>query len=108
MDKSQRKRLVLLSASGSICAGLLICLPEYLMNYGTTALPLERDTISLGLFGWLGTFISIQFMWRLMLRRKIETKRRGLKYGALAGLLALFLMMTSFTYYHPIKKQDTK
>jgi len=98
MQLNQKKRLWILSIIGSICAGITATTLSIIANTNTRH-QYSSENLLFGFFGFIATLVAIQIMWRIMIKRKVETKRRGTKYGAFAGFLALFMTMT-FTTYH--------
>ena len=99
MTSEQQRRLLTLSFLGSFFGGFLAFIASKILNTNTPHVH-SSENIKLGFLGFLGTLISIQVMWRIMLNRKAETKKRGAKYGALAGLLSVVIMITLSSYWY--------
>jgi len=99
MNASQKKRLIILSLIGSICAGITATTLSIIANTNTRH-QYSSENLLFGFFGFIATLVVIQIMWKIMIKRKVETKRRGTKYGAFAGFLALFMTMTFTSYYY--------
>lgn len=92
MTEDQKSRLTCLSVFAPLAAFVLVwvCMGLLLFSsfnhFPVTAI--SGFSVAAG----LGTLVSVQLLWRLMLTRKPESKGRALKYGVMAGFLSLLLM----------------
>mgnify|MGYP001799392028 CR=1 FL=1 len=96
MTDDQKSTLSRLSILAALAAAALVWICMSVLFFSSFNHFLVTAISGFSIAAGLGTFFSVQLLWRLMLARKPPSKRRGLKYGIAAGILSLLLM--SFIY----------
>jgi len=98
MTPDQNRRLFMLSLLGGIGAFLTVFMivKLFMSDPAVTSNPSLYEYFGklfgqIGVSAGLGSFAAIQVTWRVMIRRGAETRKRGAIFGALAGLLAVFM-----------------
>lgn len=106
MTLEKFKRLLILSIFGGLCAGGLLFIVFTSLEPSRSNEP-NISHLKTATLGASITFISIIISWIIMFLRKPSTPRRGIKYGSITGLFALFILMMFISYQHmfPLEKE---